>query len=264
MPSKNDRASRYKHKNRKEFRKQQRKLKKKSKKLAKQFGKLQRENKFKYNIKSKLKFFIKTNVNHNTNNNTMKPKSILKHTFKTKSKQNKNKMNQKHSKSVRFADYEQIKIIAPRNNQKQQYLSTNNNNNNNSNSNSNNYKIKEKEDIWIDERDEKWIKQLEKRMGLRRNSNDRNNKYWKKQEFTQDGLDCFFDLEYLSDESDIDQQQQNNYKQYIQFKDFLTTQKTDNNKPKSQLNAFKQFKISNEEKIAKRRKKEHIYGEGVY
>ena len=77
----------------------------------------------------------------------------------------------------------------------------------NSNSNSNFYD-KKNNNNWnefdninddFEDADARLIKSLEKKLGVSGQS-----KYWKKQEFAGDGIDCFFDFGYFSNESDVD------------------------------------------------------------
>ena len=75
------------------------------------------------------------------------------------------------------------------------------------------------------------------------NNNGQSDQYWKNQEFTQDGLDCFFNLEHLSDESDheMDDEGQTNYREYIQFKQFLKI------KENATFEDFKKYKQQQQE-----------------
>eukprot|EP01083_Nonionella_stella_P007803 22448_1 len=159
--------------------------------------------------------------------NKKKIKPILEHSKNSKTKK-------KHKKSVRFADAQHVETRHPSPPPPPQ---------------------EPEEDVWIDEREEQMIKTLEKKMGFRRNEDT--DKYWGRQEFTQDGLDCFFDLGYLSGDSDMDEQQQESYQKYAEFKEFLSTQDTNDDKPKAQLNSYKDYQ-------QKRQKKEKIYGEAVH
>ncbi|ETO31582.1 trichohyalin, partial [Reticulomyxa filosa] len=61
------------------------------------------------------------------------------------------------------------------------------------------------------------ISHLEKELGF-----DKSQKYWKKQEFVNDGLDCFFDLSYLSGESDIDENEAKTFKPYFEMKETVS------------------------------------------
>eukprot|EP00485_Elphidium_margaritaceum_P015578 CAMPEP_0202729492 /NCGR_PEP_ID=MMETSP1385-20130828/186158_1 /ASSEMBLY_ACC=CAM_ASM_000861 /TAXON_ID=933848 /ORGANISM="Elphidium margaritaceum" /LENGTH=967 /DNA_ID=CAMNT_0049395755 /DNA_START=31 /DNA_END=2934 /DNA_ORIENTATION=- len=68
---------------------------------------------------------------------------------------------------------------------------------------------------WVDERDERWIKALEQKLGFKQRGKGQ---YWKRQEFVQDGLDCFFDLEYFSDESEVGDEEKERYNEYFELR----------------------------------------------
>ena len=183
-----------------------------------------------------LEFLQRTHGGHNGNNNNTNTNKNSKHGKKSHTKQ------------------QGSKTMAKKGKRKSQLEMRVNSNRGNDTRKNNDYDINDP--------DAKLIASLEKKLGV-----TGNDKYWKKQEFTGDGVDCFFDLGYFSNDSDCDETDVALYKEYYKY------QNTNNENEKKKNDTYDYRSTDNREKITHETEKEKrereqrriaLYGEGVF